>query len=130
MGAEGCGTALEWSRFGAEVTAARREAHWPSSRPQLREQRGLRADQHLDRVAHADRRGNGAHGAERTAPPEKRLPESLAIRNAEQLADVRARLARAVDPHRHASDAELRVHWQVGHVGKPLDRDLLAKIAR
>src|SRR5438128_621063 len=89
----------------------------------------LGTDEDFDGIADADRPGNGAHGAERTAPPEKRLPECLAVRNAEQLADVRARLTRAVDPQRHASDAELRVHWQVGHVGKPLDRDLLAKIA-
>src|SRR2546422_4201875 len=113
MGAEGCGTALEWSRFGAEAIAARREAHWPSSRPQLRDQRGLRADQHLDRVAHADRRGNGAHGAERTAPAEQRLPEFLTIGDTQQLADVRAGLAGAVHSQRHASDAELRVYGQV-----------------
>src|SRR6266571_7432857 len=105
------------------------EAHWPSSRPQLREQRGLCADEHLDRVAHADRRGNGAHGAERTAPTQQQLPEFLTIGNTEQLADVGAGLAGAVHSQRHASDAELRVYRQVGHVGQSLDRYLLAEIA-
>src|SRR5439155_23099996 len=77
----------------------------------------------------ADRGGNGAHGAERTAPSEERQPEFFTIGNTEQLADVRAGLARAVHSQSHASDAELRVHWQVGHVGQSLDRYLLAKIA-
>src|SRR5207247_6541351 len=78
---------------------------------------------------HADRRGYGAHGAKRTAPSEERQPEFLTIGNTEELADVRAGLAGAVHSQSHASDAELRVHWQVGHVGQSLDRYLLAKIA-
>jgi len=36
----------------------------------------------LDAVTDANRSGNRAYGAERTAPPEKRLPEDLAIGNA------------------------------------------------
>jgi len=60
----------------------RREAHWPSSRPEMREQRGLNTREDLDAVADANRSGNGAHGAERTPPPEKRLPEALSVGNA------------------------------------------------
>ena len=90
----------------------------------------LSADEDLDGIADANRPGNRAHGAERTAPPQKRLPECLAIGNAEQLPDVGARLARAVDSECHAPDAQLAVHRQVGHVRQAFDRDLLAKIAR
>src|SRR5207248_3022835 len=100
---EGCGTALGRSRFGA----------------------GLSADEELDRIADANRSGNRAHGAERTAPAEERLPEHLAIGNAKELADVRARLAGAVDPQSHASDTELAVDRQLRDVRKAFDRDLL-----
>src|SRR5207237_1054884 len=69
----------------------------------------LRADEHLDRIADADRPGDGAHGAQRTAAAEERLPERLAIGNAEELTDVGARLARTADAQSHTADPPRRV---------------------
>lgn len=90
----------------------------------------LRADKNLDRVADTNRAGSGDDGAERTAPPEERLPEGFAIGHAEQLADVRAGIARPAHPQRHAADAKLGVDGQIGHIGQPQGRDLLPQIAR
>src|SRR5207237_1939672 len=84
---------------------------------------------HINRITNANRVDNGCDRAQYTAPSEERLAKFFAIRNGEQLADVRARLARPIDPERYAADAELGVHRQVGHVRQAFDRDLLAKIA-